>query len=130
MPSSRVPARRATPATTPKARAKPVKMFEVLTEPDDDGIYTANIFGETFTLSSDANGWLLFLAGSGQSRYVVQLVESLIIVEPKEGEDIEVARRRERDRFHSHMGEQKGFTIESAVEFVNALTEVSAGNDQ
>lgn len=120
-------------ATTP-AKRKTKKMtdasepFVPLTEPDEDGNYTAEIFGEAFTLNTDANGWLVMMAGSGRLSAMRDLVESLITVVPEEGETEEMARFRERDRFHSVMGRQRGFSIEDAVEFVNKLTE-HAGND-
>lgn len=128
MATSRLPARTATKvATKPKPKTKAVP-FEAITDIDDDGNYTARIFGEEFTLSAEVNGWLLFLAGSGSSKHVVNLVESLIVIPEGDG-DIEVRRRREADRFHGLLASQKPFKIEDAVELVNAMTEFSAGND-
>lgn len=126
MATSRVPARTATKVAT-KSKAKAVP-FEAVTDIDSDGNYQARIFGEEFTLSAEVNGWLLFLAGSGSSKHVVSLVESLIVIPDGEG-DIEMRRRREAERFHGLLGSQKHFSVEDAVEIVNAMTEISAGND-
>lgn len=123
-----------TPATTtkktPAKKKRDVAMFVKTSEQDDDGNYTADIFGETFTLSSDVNGWLTMLAGSGDLRAVRDLVESVIVVpEPDEDETLEQARRKEKDRFHGLMSKQQHFSIEDAMTFVSELIEAS-GNDQ
>ena len=118
---SRVPAR-----TKTVAKQKTVP-FEATTDIDEDGNYKALIFGEEFTLSSEVNGWLVFLASSGSSKYVVDLVESLIIVPDGEA-SIEVRRMREAERFHTLLGSQKHFKIEDAVELVSAMTAAS-GNE-
>lgn len=125
MAPSRVPARTAAKKPVKKSTAP----FEVLSEIDEDGNYEVSVFGEKFKLSSDVNGWLLFLAGSGKASEIVRLVESVLVVEPNEGEDVEAARRRIREKFHSTVGAQSGFSIEQAIELVNAMTEVSAGNE-
>lgn len=128
MATSRVPVKAASKAVRATQKPKAIEPFKVATEVDADGNYDALIFGERFTLSSDVNGWLLFLAGAGRSRDVINLVESVIVVEPKDGEDIEVARNRERNRFHTTVSSQPHFSIEQAIELVNAMTEVAAGN--
>jgi hypothetical protein len=115
--------------TAPKPRAKEPEMFEVVGEIDDDGHVDVKIFGEPFTIDTDVNGWLLLLAGSGSSRDVVNLVKSVIVVEPSNGEGFEVARRREEDRLNTLLGQRKGFSVDNAIELVNHLTEVSAGNE-
>lgn len=124
MASSRVPAR-----TAPKPVKKTTVPFEAVTEIDEEGNYEALVFGEKFKLSSDVNGWLLFLAGAGRPRDIINLVESVLVVEVEDGEDIEAARRRIRDRFHGHVGSLPHFSIEQAIELLNAMTEVSAGNE-
>lgn len=105
-------------------------MFEVVSDVDAEGNVDVKVFGEPFTISTDVNGWLLLLAGSGRSRDVVNLVQSVLVVEAQNGEDIEVARLREEDRFNRLLGSQKGFTIDKAIDLVNSLTEISAGNEQ
>lgn len=116
-----VPARAAA-----KPKAKEPEMFEVLTEVDADGNVDIKVFGEKFTISTDVNGWLLLLAGSGSSRDVVNLVKSIIVV-PDDG-DVEVARMREMQRFNDVLGKRSKFTVDDAITLVNSLTEVSAGN--
>ena len=105
-------------------------MFEVVSEIDEDGYVDAKIFGEKFTIDTDVNGWLLFLAGAGQSRDVVNLVHSVIRVTPVNGETFEVARLREQRRFDELLGSQKHFNVDQAIELVNKLTEISAGNEE
>lgn len=113
-------------AATPAAKNAP--MFEKLTEPDDDGNWTAKIFGEEFTLSDDVNGWLIMLAGGGDLRAIRDLVDSLLVVEPEEGESVAMATRRIGDKFHKLIGSQRNFSIEDAMTLVNDLQE-AAGND-
>lgn len=107
---------------------KKAPMFEKLTEPDDDGNWTARIFGEEFTLSDDVNGWLIMLAGGGDLRAIRDLVDSLLVVEPEEGESLAMAKRRVGERFHKLIGSQRNFSIEDAMTLVNDLQE-AAGND-
>lgn len=104
-------------------------MFEVISDVDEDGYVDVKIFGEKFTIDTDINGWGLMLAGAGGTRNMVKLVHGIIKVTPNNGENIEVARMRERDRFDDLLWAQRDFTIEKAMELVNALTEVSAGNE-
>jgi hypothetical protein len=114
---------------TPKPKAREVEMFEAVSEINEDGEVDVLIFGEPFTISTDVNGWLLLLAGSGSSRDVVNLVRSILVVSPSNGENIEIARQREEVRFNTLLGGRKNFSVENAVELVNALTEVAAGNE-
>lgn len=122
----------ATPAkrssTTVKTKPKSVDMFKVVSDIDEDGYADVQIFGEPFTIDTDVNGWLLFLAGAGASRDVVKLVRSVIKVTPEDGESFEVARRREEARFDDVLIAQRGLTVEQCIELVNALTEISSGN--
>lgn len=124
--------KRNVPARTarPPVKAKEPDMFEALTEVDADGNMDVKIFGEPFTISTDVNGWLLMLAGSGQARDVVRLVQSILVVVPADGQTIDAARLAEERRFNDLLGGRKNFTIENTYELINALTEVSAGNDQ
>src|SRR5690348_765290 len=121
-----VPARK--PAA-PKPRAKEPEMFEAVSEIDEDGNIDVKIFGEPFTISTDVNGWLLLLAGSGSSRDVVRLVQSILVVTPANGESIDVARANEERRFNDLLASRRHFTVENCIELVNALTEVSGGNE-
>lgn len=115
-------------AATPARRRTEVEMFEMTSEIDDDGNYTAEIYGETFTLSSDVNAWLLIEAGAGEPKAIVSLVHSLLVVEPEDGEDLDAARRRVQKRFTDHIGAQRNFSVERLVEFIADITE-AAGND-
>ena len=129
---SKAPAKRSTPAKRTSGKQSPAKMFEALTEPDDMGEYDALIYGEKFRLHNDVNGFLLMLTGAGGAdglRAIVDLVKSLIVVEEVEGENIEVTREREKRRLYDLVGSQRHFGIEDAMEFVNSMTEVAAGND-
>lgn len=103
-------------------------MFVKTSDIDEDGNYTADVFGETFKLSSDVNGWLLVLAGSGDLRAVRNLVESQIVVEPVQGLSLEAARRNESARFHDLLTARQHFSVEDAMELVANFTE-AAGND-
>lgn len=103
-------------------------MFEVVEDIDDDGIYTASIFGERFRLSADVNGWLLTMAAGGDMGALRKMVDASIVVEPKEGERLAVARRRESDRFHDNLSQRDHFSVEDAMELVACLME-AAGND-
>lgn len=122
--------RTSTPArVTPKPKAKEPEMIEAVGEIDEDGYVDVLIFGEPFTLDTDVNGWLLLLANSGSARDIVNLVKSIIVVKPVDGETYEVTRMAEERRFNDIVGAQRHFSIEKALEFVNGLTEVSAGNE-
>lgn len=77
-------------------------LWEVVSELDEDGNYRARICGSEFTVSSDLNHWFIYLAsGPEANRYVVPLVQHLIVPVPEEGEDFESARRREEDRLNT-----------------------------
>lgn len=122
--------RTSTPArVTPKPKAKEPEMVEAVSEIDEDGYVDVLIFGEPFTLDTDVNGWLLMLANSGSARDIVNLVKSMIVVKPVDGENIEITRMAEERRFNDIVGSQRGFSIEKCMTFINDLTEVSAGNE-
>jgi hypothetical protein len=126
---AQTPARR-TPASTKKAATpKKVAPFEAVTDIDDDGNFTAKIFGEEFSMNADVNGWLKMLASSGSPKHLVALVESMINVEVPEGTSALLAREREKARFHDLMSSQEHFGLEDAIEFIGELMEASAGND-
>lgn len=123
-------------ASTSVAKSKtgtkvtPESFVEVLETDEAAGEVTVRLFGEeTFKLSTDINGWLQVLAGSGRPRDVVNFVESMIVVEAEEGEKIETARWREGERFNKLVSKQKHFGLEDTFKLINDLTE-AAGNDQ
>lgn len=120
---AQTPARRTTPARS----ATKTKAFEQLTEPDDEGNFTALIFGEEFKLSTDVNGWLLLMASGDASKFV-DLVESLIVVETKGDERIETARLREKRRFNDLLLAQQHFGVEAVAELIADITDAAAGN--
>lgn len=117
-----------TPAKRTTTKTRTVEMFEQTSELDEDGNYTAKIYGEEFKLSSDVNGWLFFLGTSGSPRHAVQLVQSLLVVEPEEGEKLSAAKRRVEDRFNDVMLTHSQ-SIEDTVEMIGKMME-AAGNDQ
>jgi len=121
-----------TPAkrTSTAKKTVPKKVpFEATSDIDEDGNFTAKIFGEEFSLNADVNGWLKMLASSGSPKHLVQLVESMINVDIVEGESALLAREREKARFHDLLSSQDHFGLEDAIEFIGELMEVSAGND-
>lgn len=124
---AQTPARRSTPATKKTAVKKTADLFEQVSELDDDGNYRVKILGEEFVLSSDVNGWLLMLASAGSPRHMVQLVQSILVVEPEEGEKLSAARRRVQDHFDSTLIEAK-VSVEDIVELIGEMMD-AAGND-
>lgn len=115
-----------TPAKRTTTKSKPV-LFEQVGEINEDGNYTAKIYGEEFKLSADVNGWLLLLGSSGSPRHMVQLVHASLVVEPEEGEKLSAARRRVEDRFNDVMISNSP-TVEEAIEIIGHMME-AAGND-
>lgn len=103
-------------------------MFEVVGEIDADGNVDVKVFGEPFTISTDVNAWLLMLAGAGGSREIVDLVRSILVVEPNPGEDIDTATARVRTGFDKTLATRSGFSIERCMELINDLVE-AAGNE-
>lgn len=115
---------------TAPAKSRPAKAavpLEAVGDIDANGYIKVKIFGEPFTVDTDVNGWLLFLAGAGQSRDVVNLVKSVLVVDEVDGEDIEVTRFKTLSRFTEVVGKQKNFGVEKTVELINEITEL-AGN--
>ena len=126
---AQTPARRTSTPAKKKETAKKVAPFEATSDIDEDGNFTARIFGEEFSLNADVNGWLKMLASSGSPRHLIALVESMINVEIPEGTSALLAREREKARFHDLMSSQEHFGLEDAIEFIGELMEASAGND-
>lgn len=120
---AQTPAKRTGGSKRPKG-----KMFEILTEVDDDGNYEASIFGETFKWSTDVNGWLLLMAANDTGKFV-DLVESLLVVEPEDGERIETARLRVKRRFNDLLTSQKNLPVEDVAELIADITDAAAGNE-
>lgn len=123
------PARRSPTPAKKKAAASKIAPFEAVTDIDEEGNFTAKIFGEEFSLNADVNGWLKMLASSGSPKHLVALVESMINVDVPEGTSALLAQEREKARFHDLMSSQQNFGLEDAIEFIGELMEASAGND-
>lgn len=117
----------ATPAKRTASKSK-TKIFEQTSEIDDDGNFTALVFGEEFKFSSDVNAYLLLKAVRDNGRFI-DLIESLIVVEPEDGEKLEQARHRESRRFDELMTSQRNFSIEQLAELIADITDAAAGNE-
>lgn len=118
----------ATPAKRTASKSSKTKIFEQTSEIDDDGNFTALVFGEEFKFSSDVNAYLLLKAVRDNGRFI-DLIESLIVVEPEDGEKLEQARHRESRRFDELMTSQRNFSIEQLAELIADITDAAAGNE-
>lgn len=125
------PAKRAaSPARTRKAKVDPDTDLEVLSRDDDEGTFVGRLFGEEdFTFHGQANDWLMFLAAHGELGAIVDLLHSLVLVEPEDDEDIEDARAREMRRFDQLLSKQPNLRTERIMTLYTDLLE-AAGNDQ
>jgi hypothetical protein len=104
--------------------------LKIVTRDEDEATFVADVFGEKFTFSSDANGWLVFMASTGKAEHLERLIHSMIIVDIDEDmteNEARVARMREADRFTETLGTQKNFGIERMFRLVNDIIE-AAGN--
>lgn len=105
--------------------------LKIVSRDDEEATFVAEVFGETFKFSSDANGWLVFMASSGKAENLEKLIHSLLIVdiEPDmtEGEE-RVARMQEANRWGDCLGKQQNFGLERMFRLVNDVIE-AAGND-
>lgn len=115
-------------APKPKVKGKEPEMFEIVSEIDPDGNVDVKVFGEPFTISTDVNAWLLMLAGAGGSREIVDLVRSVLVVVPNDGEEIDAAQTRVRTAFDKTLSSRSGFSVERCMELINDLVE-AVGNE-
>lgn len=124
MPSS--PARRASTKQKPK---DPDTDVELVSESDDGSDIVVRFFGEReFTILTDVNYWLLLSSFDPRNMGgMVRLVQSLLAVNPEEGEDPDTAAFRVGRDFNDFMATRKGLTLERVVRLVTDLTAM-AGN--
>jgi hypothetical protein len=104
---------------------------ELISESEDGSDLIVRFFGEReFTILTDVNYWLLLSSFDPRNMGgMVRLVQSLLAVNPEEGEDPEMAAFRVGRDFNEFMASRKGLTLERVVRLVTDLTAM-AGNAQ
>jgi len=108
------------------------KDLVVVSRDDEAGELKIKVFGEPFTISADANGWLKYMASTGQAEHMEKLIQSILLIpdtEDMDETDMRLARLKEWQRFSELLGTQENFGIERMFRLVNDLIE-AAGNDQ
>lgn len=109
------------------------KDLNIVSRDDEEATFKAKIFDETFLFSADANGWLRYMASTGQAEHMEKLIQSILI--PSEITDdmdetaMRIERAKEWQRFSELLGTQQHFGIERMFRLVNDLIEAT-GNDQ
>ena len=119
-------------ATTPAKKSDKGKDLVVVDRDDDAGEITIKVFGETFLISSGANGWLQYMASTGQAEHMQKLIQSVLLIEGADDMDdteLRLARVREWQRFDELLGSQRDFGLERMFRLVNDLIEAT-GNVQ
>lgn len=112
-----------------KTKKNPKSDIELIEWSEDGETFTAEIFGsETFTFSTDVNAFLLLNAVRDGGGFV-DLMDSLVEVVENEDEDVEDTRRKERERFHNLLANQKKLTVERLAKFVGDITEIAGNED-
>jgi hypothetical protein len=120
-------------STSPAKKADKDKDLTIVSRDDEEATFRARIFGETFLFSSDANGWLRYMASTGQAEHMEKLIKSILLPEAITDDMDETQMRMERfkewQRFDELLGSQQEFGIERMFRLVNDLIEAT-GNDQ
>lgn len=97
----------------------------------DDASFVAHVFDEDepFKFSTDVNAFILSGAMSGGTESIGsmrRLLMSLVLVpDTSDGDDPELARLAERDRFVSMMERQQNLSMERLAKFLGDLLEAA-----